>query len=137
MDSRKFFYDFGKLIYNIDAFYTNYAKKYNVKENELWILYALNDGKEHSQIEICENWDIPKTTVNTIVKELENKNIIKLVKINNEKRKMYIKLTNYGSEYAENLLAEIYNLEKNIYDNLSFNQEKLIEYLNELKNKYN
>lgn len=137
MDSRKFFYDFGKLIYNIDAFYTNYAKKYNVKENELWILYALNDGKEHSQIEICENWDIPKTTVNTIVKELENKNIIKLVKINNEKRKMYIKLTSYGSEYAENLLAEIYNLEKNIYDNLSFNQEKLIEFLNELKNKYN
>ena len=70
--SREFFYRFGKLIYKIDYFYAEIAKKSNVKPNLMWILYALDDGKSHSQKEISLSWDIPITTINTIVKELIN-----------------------------------------------------------------
>ena len=47
-----------------------FARKSGLKENLLTLLYALDDGKPHSQKEVCEDWLIPKTTINTIVREL-------------------------------------------------------------------
>ena len=135
MNSREFFYSFGKLLYNIDSFYSLYAKKYDVKENELWILYALNDGNEHSQIEISQNWDIPKTTINTIVKQFEKDGYVELVQITGEKREMHIKLTSKGKEYADGLLVDLYNLEKKLYNSFTFNANKLLDELTELKEK--
>lgn len=44
-------------------------RKLGVKGNALALLYALNDGRAHSQKQISEDWLIPKTTINTIVKE--------------------------------------------------------------------
>ena len=54
MNSREFFYKFGVSLYKIDMYYSEYAKKSEIKENEMWILYALNDMKEHSQKEISK-----------------------------------------------------------------------------------
>lgn len=135
MNSRSFFYSFGKLLYNIDSFYTIYAKKCKVKENELWILYALNDGNEHSQIEISKDWEIPKTTINTIVKQLEKNRIVKLHQIKGEKRELHIKLTEEGRKYANDLLAELYDFEKDIYNSFTFKVNDLLENLNEIKEK--
>lgn len=81
MNSRKFFYKFGVSLYKIDMYYSEYAKKSEIKENEMWILYALNDMKEHSQKEISKTWEIPRSTINTITKDLENRKIIELKKI--------------------------------------------------------
>lgn len=53
----------------IDGICDIMAKKAGMKMNTLALLYALDDGKAHSQREICEKWLIPKTTLNTIVKE--------------------------------------------------------------------
>ena len=66
MNSKMFFYEFGKLIYRVDGFYAEYAKEARVKENLLWILYALNDGGEHSQKEICDS--SKKKVYNEIIK---------------------------------------------------------------------
>lgn len=49
MDAKEFFYLLGKAIYRIDAIYTDYAKESDVSPTLLWILYALNDGKPHTQ----------------------------------------------------------------------------------------
>ena len=64
MNSREFFYKFGVSLYKIDMYYSEYAKKSEIKENEMWILYALNDMKEHSQKEISKTWEIPRSTIN-------------------------------------------------------------------------
>lgn len=135
MNSREFFYSFGKLLYNIDGYYTMYAKRYQVKENELWILYALNDGNEHSQIEISQNWDIPKTTINTIIKQFEKIGYVELIQIKGEKREMNIKLTKDGKEYAEKLLSDLYSFEKKLYSSFTFDAGKLLNELTEMKDK--
>lgn len=135
MNSKAFFYTFGKLLYNIDGFYAKYAKKYQVKDNELWILYALNDGKSHSQIDISENWDIPKTTINTIIKELETKNYVELKQIKGEKRMLHIQLTSLGKLYAEQVLADLYQMEAKLYQSFTFDCKALIQALEEIKEK--
>ena len=128
MDSRKFFYELGKSVYKLDGFYSEYAKKFDVKENLLWILYALNDRKEHSQKEICDNWALPRTTVNTIMKELENNDYVELSQIKGEKRELKVNLTEKGKNYADNLLKELYNIEKQVFEII--NNGKIIEELN-------
>lgn len=128
MDSRLFFYEFGKLIYKIDGIYSEYAKREDVKENLLWILYALNDGNSHSQKEICESWDLPRSTVNTIMKELESDGYVDLIQIKGEKRELEIKLTSKGEEYSSKLLMNLYNIE-----NETFNDLNDLEVLNKLK----
>ena len=119
MNSRKFFYQLGKNLYHIDGFYAEYAKKCNVKENLLWILYALNDGEKHSQKEICDTWDLPRSTVNTIMKELESDGYIFLSQIKGEKRELNVQLTDTGKRYAEELLFDLYKIEKGVFDTLS------------------
>ena len=73
MECKEFFYKFGKIIYRIDSYYAEFAKKENVKANLLWIMYALSDKKPHTQKEICIEWDLPLTTINTIIKDLKSK----------------------------------------------------------------
>lgn len=54
----------------IDGAYYLFSRRLGIKENVLVLLYALDDGKPHSQKQICEDWLVPKTTINTNVKEL-------------------------------------------------------------------
>ena len=137
MDCRKSFYEFGRALYKIDGFYAEYAKTSGVKENLLWVLYALNDGNKHSQKEICESWDLPRTTVNTIVKELEEEGYVVLSQIKGEKRELELALTEKGKAYAESLLSELYEIESKAFGLLKeldlANKMSLL--LNELKNK--
>ena len=119
MDSKKFFYQLGKSLYRIDGFYAEYAKRCNVKENLLWILYALNDDEQHSQKEICDSWDLPRSTVNTIMKELETGGYIAFSQIKGEKRELKVSLTDAGRRYAEELLADLYRIEKRVFDTLT------------------
>ena len=115
---REFFYRFGKLIYKIDYFYAEIAKKSNVKPNLMWILYALDDGKSHSQKEISISWDIPITTINTIVKELINDGYVDLIHIEGTRREMNIILTDSGKEYSKKVLRDVYLIEEKVYEAL-------------------
>jgi len=134
MDSKLFFYEFGKLIYRIDGFYREFAKKLDVKENLLWILYALNDDKEHSQKEICDNWDLPRSTVNTIMKELEDNGYVVLSQIKGEKRELLVKLTESGKSYSKELLKDLYEIENKVYERIKNSDvlEKMEEVLDGL-----
>ena len=114
----EFFYRFGKLIYKIDYYYAEIAKKSGVKPNLMWILYALNDGKSHSQKDISISWDIPITTINTIVKELNNDGYVDLIHIPGKRREMNIILTDKGKEYSKNILKDIYEIEEKVFKSL-------------------
>ena len=114
----EFFYRFGKLIYKIDYYYAEIAKKSGVKPNLMWILYALNDGKSHSQKDISISWDIPITTINTIVKELNNDGYVDLIHIPGKRREMNIILTEKGKEYSKDILKDIYEIEEKVFKSL-------------------
>lgn len=114
----EFFYRFGKLIYKIDYYYAEIAKKSGVKPNLMWILYALNDGKSHSQKDISISWDIPITTINTIVKELNNDGYVDLIHIPGKRREMNIILTDKGKEYSKNILKDVYEIEEKVFKSL-------------------
>lgn len=95
----------------IDGIYESLSKRLGIKENALVLLYALDDGKPHTQKELCENWLMPKTTMNTIVKECVAAGYIVLHAEDGKKEKE-ICLTEGGRAYAHKVLARVYGVEE-------------------------
>lgn len=105
----------GPLINGIfmkDGTYDALAKKIGVKENLLWMLYALDDGVLHSQKEISEKWKLPKTTVNTLIKERKKNGYVELQAAADDKRELEIILTDEGKKYAAQILKSVYEVEQ-------------------------
>lgn len=96
--------------------YYKIAKEMVVKENTLLLLDILSDQKQHSQKQICDDWHIPRTTLNTIIKECINDGYIILLSQKQSKEKL-ISLTDNGKNFAykvthKMLKAEQYAMEK-------------------------
>lgn len=132
MNAKEFFYEFGRSLYKIDTFYAEFAKKKHVKSTILWVLYALNDGKEHTQKEICDTWELPRTTANTVVKELEADGMVTLSQIKGKKREMLVSLTEAGKQYAEDTLSDLYALESHTFEALNQDARRVIEHLDQI-----
>lgn len=99
-------------LYNIDETYFDNAHKQAVKESELCLMYALDDGRPHSQREIVQEWLIPKTTLNTIVKQWEREGLLELSSIPGKRRERAISLTEAGKAQAQRTLAVVYRAEE-------------------------
>ena len=134
MEQKEFFIEFGKTLYHIDAIYADFSKKSNVSPTLLWILYALNDGKVHTQKDLCYDWSLPKSTVNTLISELKNNDYITLCPIKGKRREMTILLTSKGKSYADSVLENIYKKEKKVFDTFKNQASILLEKLTFLEN---
>ncbi|MCM1367778.1 MAG: MarR family winged helix-turn-helix transcriptional regulator [Roseburia sp.] len=135
MDEKEFFYRLGKLVYQIDGVYDEYGRNSKIgSPNLLWILYALGDNRKHSQRQICDDWAIPRSTANTIVKDLQSKGYVRLTPIKGERRELLISLTDTGKVYADNILSDLYRREKEIYKSID-NAETLLADLENLATK--
>lgn len=98
-------------INKIDGLYYIGARKLGIKANTLALLYALNTGKHYSQKQLGEEWLIPKTTINTIVKECAEAGYIVLT-VEAHTREKYVSLTESGKAYVEEILKYIYEAEQ-------------------------
>ena len=120
MDERRFFQELGKQIYRMDAMYAQYAKRLKLKNARLlWVLYALDDGTNHSQKEIAANWNMPKSSVNAVISELYENGYITLLPIQGQKRELWIRLTPVGKQYAHKMLKGLYEIEKQAFEKMA------------------
>lgn len=94
-----------------DSAYYRWAKYSGVTWHTLDLLYALDDGQPHSQKQVCEEWMLPKTTVNTVVKACREAGYITLEPMPGHPRQQQICLTDAGRAYARETLEELYAAE--------------------------
>lgn len=95
----------------IDGGYYFFARGVEVKENVLALLYALNDGQSHTQAEIARDWLVPKTTVNTNIKELKAAGYVEFLPGQVGREKALI-LTEAGRAYATRVQQGMYEAER-------------------------
>ena len=95
----------------MDGLYYLAARKMGVNENTFSLLYTLGDGIPRSQKRLSEELLIPKTTVNTVVKECIQAGYFQLVPAARGKEKE-VALTEQGRAYAQRILQPIYNAEE-------------------------
>ena len=90
-------------INRVDGIWYLLARKSGMKVNTISLLFALDDGKAHTQKQICEDWIIPRTTINTVVKEC-------VEQIDRSKEKL-VRLTEKGMQYTQQVLELFYRSE--------------------------
>lgn len=97
----------------IDAAYCCFnPPQMGAKASELWLLYALDDGESHSQKQICEEWGMPRTTLNTTIKQMEAAGHLTLSHIPGKRREKQVSLTESGQRFARRVLRPIYEAEE-------------------------
>ena len=95
----------------IDGAYYLYARRRGIKENALTLLYALDDGEPRTQTQLCAEWLIPKTTINTNVRELKQAGLVELCAMPHSREKA-VGLTEKGKAFAEEVLKQVYEVER-------------------------
>ena len=110
----------NRQIKELVGLYRDAVKELNVAESEFWIWYTLVaiDG-EHTQQDICSLWSLPKQTVNTIIARLRLKRYATLEAIPGTRNHKYIRLTEDGLAYGENLIGPILEAERSALEQIS------------------
>lgn len=94
-----------------DGAYYRWAKHSGVTMHTLDLLYALDDGEPHSQKQICEEWLIPKTSINTVVTACREAGYVTLEPMPDQPRQRQVCLTEAGRHYARETLRDLYAAE--------------------------
>lgn len=115
MNRFAFYRMLGEAVYRIDGAYDVFSKNAGVSSSMLWLVSALNDGEKHTQSQICWDWNYPRTTVNTLVKELEKNGYVTLSRVPGTKRELYVELTESGKEFANRVLQPVYDAEEQLF----------------------
>lgn len=102
----------------INSLYSEWARKHDISYNKMMILYALNKDNKCTQKQICNEWLIPKQTVNTIIKIMDEEGYIVLEKSKNNSK--IIKLTEKGKKYSEDKIKGLYIIEEEAMKKLGF-----------------
>ena len=94
------------------AMYEEWSKYQGLSSNGIFALYSFS-----------EEWNIPKQTVNTILKDFQKKGYINMVSDDSDKRNKLICLTESGMEYTKDIIEklhskEIYAIEKMGLENI-------------------
>lgn len=94
----------------IDESYYKVLRTLGIKDNAFVLFYAIADGKPYSQKKICDEWSVPRTTLNTIVQKYVEKGYIHLVSTGHKEKE--IVLTDAGKAFAEEILTPIFVAEE-------------------------
>ena len=98
-------------ISKIERTYAARSSKFGSQASELWLMYTLDDGEPHCQKQICAEWGIRKTTLNSVTKKCEAAGYLTLIPIPGKRRVMRICLTEKGKTHARHLLEQFYKAE--------------------------
>lgn len=124
-DSRTKIHRLMIAVNRIDELYYRLLRTLNVKDNTFVLLYAISDGRSHTQKQICDEWLIPRTTLNTVVNECVQAGYIRLVAQGNKEKK--IVLTDSGKAFADSILTPIFAAEERAME--PFLEQGLVEQL--------
>ena len=97
----------GRAISQINGVYAKAEKLMGLNPYVSKVLYALLFGNGITQSEICDAYEMPKQTVNNILKELRVQGLLELVPVDTDRRNKEIVLTNRGRVFSAQVLGEL------------------------------
>lgn len=101
-----------------NAIYAKAALTLGIGYPELMVLYALETMGELKQKQIAENYGLQKQTVNTVIKTLAQRELVRLVPSEADKREKIVLLTQSGKAYARKLISPLRQIEEKVYKNI-------------------
>jgi len=117
-----------------DDIYRQFAKKMNISESELWILYVMRlYGEGLTQKELCDVVFMPKQSVNTALKKMEKDGYIVLEYAENSRKNKVIKFTEKGLRHSKKTADKIIEAERSVFAHFS---DEEIEFWFEINDRF-
>ena len=108
---------YNQLVKELDDIYKLYSKKSGLSDTVFWILYFIYERKEpYTQTEICDAWYYSRQTVNSALKNLEEKNLVKLIPSKTNRKNKEIFLTEEGLLLARKVIVPLMEAETKALD---------------------
>lgn len=102
-----------KLNKEFDEIYHKIASHYGMSDSAFWILYVLYENRNSlTQKEICNYWCSSKQTINSAIKDLENKDYINLIYEDGSRKSKKINLTKKGIEFSKRTIKNVMKAEE-------------------------
>lgn len=96
-----------------DTNYRNYAKSAGLSDTAFWILYSVAERETaYTQRELCTSWFFPVQTVNSALKDLCRRGIIKLEPVSDNRKNKSILLTDEGKKLVHDVIKPLIDAEK-------------------------
>ncbi len=103
--------------------YEDWSMEHGLSYTSIMILSSIFENEEHTtQKQISQKWLLPKQTVNTILKDFEQRKLIELYPSPSDKRNKLIRPTSAGEQYATGILAELRSLELYVLNHMGLEQ---------------
>lgn len=115
-----------EIIQEMNTAYNLIAQKYKLSYNALMVLYIIYEYENVTQKMICDKLFFSKSTVHSIVLDLQKKNYVQLVHGNNNKEK-YIVFVEDNIEFILSIMNDTERFENKVM--LNIGKEKFATYL--------
>lgn len=103
----------------MDIIYHDIAKKFCLSDTAFWLLYSLEEHETmYTQKELCKEWSYPPQTINSAIKDLEKRSIIKLTTVNGNRKNKQIFLTDEGEALVKKVILPVMNAEQKAFERM-------------------
>lgn len=100
-------------------FIPNGPNSHGITINTLLVLYMVRNTERCTQTDLCRILMLPKQTVNSILKNLESRGYVSQQTDSADRRSKIIIFSPEGRDYAEHVLAELYEAESEAFNAMS------------------
>ncbi len=104
----------GQLSTQMYHLYGEWAKKQSININMLAVFYTIDKYQQCTQKQVCDEWIVPKQTISTLCKQLQQLGYIEFTQGLQDKREKTMFLTEQGKQYAAPFVAQLQALEERI-----------------------
>lgn len=126
METYEFMRVLGERSNRVDRLYYKWAKAHGFSYNVLAVLYVAYKDSNSSQKVVCEEWSLPKQTVNTVCKDLCSRGYLTLEKSESDGRETRLVLTEAGKKLAEPVVTELIHIETQILESMGADSVKTL-----------
>lgn len=119
---------FNLLFKRYDDIYRSAAKKFDMPELSLWILYTLREKQDCTQKDLVDLLLQPKQSIHTALKGLVNDGYVILESQERDRRSKHIHLTEKGISLAQNTADPIVQAENKAFSALTDEERKTFLY---------
>lgn len=102
-----------------DESYRSYAKSAGLTDTAFWILYSVAERETpYTQRELCTSWFFPPQTVNSALKELGRRNVIRLEPAPGTRKNKQLVLTDEGKKAVQNAIMPLIHAEQRAFERM-------------------
>lgn len=125
--------DINSAVIKFRGLYAAWAKRNGISYHELLVLYTIRDQGFCTQKQICDNYLLPRQTMNHVILELRKRGILEQSPEHSPGREKGFVLSDQGKQYAAPLLEALNRMEMQAVEtfgrkNIQFMVKELLSY---------